>query len=104
MVLSVYHLPSFNGMEALKIVRQKNPDLPFILVSGTIGEQAAIESLKAGATILSGFETGLTDLKEPKWLIDQSKFSFKCIKRTIIKVLSDSDKGLSGYGQGLLNV
>jgi PAS domain S-box-containing protein len=49
-VISDYHLPSFNGMEALKIVRQKYPDMPFILVSGTIGELAAIESLKAGAT------------------------------------------------------
>ena len=49
-VISDYHLPSFNGLEALKIVRQKYPGLPFILVSGTIGEQAAIESLKAGAT------------------------------------------------------
>ncbi|HTA94617.1 MAG TPA: response regulator, partial [Verrucomicrobiae bacterium] len=50
LVISDYHLPSFNGMDALKIVRQKYPDLPFILVSGTIGEHAAIESLKAGAT------------------------------------------------------
>jgi PAS domain S-box-containing protein len=50
LIISDYHLPSFNGMEALKIVRQKYPDMPFILVSGTIGEQAAIESLKAGAT------------------------------------------------------
>ena len=50
LVISDYHLPSFNGLEALKIVRQKYPDLPFILVSGTIGELAAIESLKAGAT------------------------------------------------------
>ncbi|HUZ05877.1 MAG TPA: PAS domain S-box protein, partial [Candidatus Paceibacterota bacterium] len=50
LIISDYHLPSFNGTEALKIVRQKFPDLPFILVSGTIGEQAAIESLRAGAT------------------------------------------------------
>jgi PAS domain S-box-containing protein len=50
LVISDYHLPSFNGLEALKIVREKYPDLPFILVSGTIGEQAAIDSLKSGAT------------------------------------------------------
>ena len=37
-------------MEALAFVRKEYPDAPFILVSGTIGEQAAIESLKAGAT------------------------------------------------------
>ena len=50
LVLSDYHLPGFNGLEALKLVRQQLPLLPFILMSGTIGEQAAIETLKAGAT------------------------------------------------------
>ncbi len=49
-VISDYHLPSFSGLDALAIVREKYLHLPFILVSGTIGEQAAIESLKAGAT------------------------------------------------------
>ena len=49
-ILSDYHLPSFTGLDALAIVKKKCPYLPFILVSGTIGEQAAIESLKAGAT------------------------------------------------------
>jgi len=49
-VISDYHLPSFSGLDALAIVRKKNPHIPFILVSGTIGEQAAIESLRAGAT------------------------------------------------------
>jgi PAS domain S-box-containing protein len=49
-IISDYRLPSFTGLEALKIAREKKPFTPFILVSGTIGEQAAIESLKAGAT------------------------------------------------------
>ncbi|MGH7990338.1 MAG: PAS domain S-box protein, partial [Limisphaerales bacterium] len=49
-IISDFHLPSFTGLEALAIAREKCPDTPFILVSGTIGEQAAIESLKAGAT------------------------------------------------------
>jgi PAS domain S-box-containing protein len=49
-VISDYHLPSYTGMDALGLVRKMSPNLPFILVSGTIGEQAAIESLKAGAT------------------------------------------------------
>ena len=49
-IISDYHLPSFSGLDALAMVRKKNPHIPFILVSGTIGEQAAIESLKAGAT------------------------------------------------------
>ncbi len=49
-IISDYHLPSFSGLDALAMVRAKYPHIPFILVSGTIGEQAAIESLKAGAT------------------------------------------------------
>jgi len=50
LIISDYHLPKFTGVEAMAIVKKKFPNLPFILVSGTIGEQAAIESLKAGAT------------------------------------------------------
>jgi PAS domain S-box-containing protein len=50
LVLADYRLPDFTGLDALKLVRKKFPDLPFILMSGTLGEQAAIESLKSGAT------------------------------------------------------
>ncbi len=49
-VLADYLLPDYNGLQALQAAREKCPDTPFLLVSGTIGEQAAIESLKAGAT------------------------------------------------------
>ena len=50
LIISDYHLPSFTGLEALEIAKKKCPLTPFILVSGTIGEHSAIESLKAGAT------------------------------------------------------
>ena len=49
-ILADYMLPDYNGLEALEWVRQTCPEVPFLLVSGTIGEQAAIESLKGGAT------------------------------------------------------
>jgi PAS domain S-box-containing protein len=49
LIISDYHLPSFTGLEAMAMARKQCPHTPFILVSGTIGEQAAIESLKAGA-------------------------------------------------------
>ncbi len=49
-ILSDFHLPAFTGLDALAIVKKKCRNTPFILISGTIGEQAAIESLKAGAT------------------------------------------------------
>ncbi len=50
LVIADYQIPDFNGLEALKLVREKFPLLPFILLTGNIGEQAAIESLKSGAT------------------------------------------------------
>jgi PAS domain S-box-containing protein len=49
-ILADYLLPSYNGLEALCAARQKCPETPFLLVSGTIGEQSAIESLRTGAT------------------------------------------------------
>ncbi|TAL08529.1 MAG: response regulator [Nitrospirae bacterium] len=48
--LSDNTLPSFSGMAALALVRERCPDVPFIFISGTIGEEVAIESLKKGAT------------------------------------------------------
>lgn len=50
LVLSDYSLPQFNGMRALELQRGSFPDIPFILVSGTIGEDAAVEAIKLGAS------------------------------------------------------
>lgn len=50
LVLADYSLPSFDGEAALRIVREQRPDLPFIFVSGTMGEEVAIDALKLGAT------------------------------------------------------
>jgi two-component system, NarL family, sensor histidine kinase UhpB len=48
-VLSDYMMPSFNGMQALAMVRQHDPDLPFIVVSGAVGEELAVDTMKSGA-------------------------------------------------------
>jgi PAS domain S-box-containing protein len=50
LIVSDFTLPSFDGKSALEIARQKWPDIPFIFVSGTMGEEAAIESMVRGAT------------------------------------------------------
>jgi PAS domain S-box-containing protein len=44
-----YTLPRFSGLEALTTIRLTAPDLPVILVSGTIGEEVAVEAMRAGA-------------------------------------------------------
>lgn len=49
-VLCDYSLPDINGLEALKYVQDAQIEIPFIFVSGTLGEESAIETLKRGAT------------------------------------------------------
>src|SRR5512135_923894 len=49
-ILSDFTLPGFGGMLALELAREKCPDVPFIFVTGTLGEELAIETLKKGAT------------------------------------------------------
>jgi PAS domain S-box-containing protein len=48
-ILGDYRLPSCTGLQALEAARQKAPDTPFVLISGVIGEETAIEGLRCGA-------------------------------------------------------
>jgi diguanylate cyclase (GGDEF)-like protein/PAS domain S-box-containing protein len=48
-VISDFNMPDFNGMDALRIFRRADLDIPFILLSGAIGEETAVEAMKAGA-------------------------------------------------------
>lgn len=49
-ILSDYTLPGFDGRQALALAHERRPEIPFLFVSGTIGEDTAIEALKNGAT------------------------------------------------------
>ncbi|PVV18479.1 MAG: diguanylate cyclase [gamma proteobacterium symbiont of Ctena orbiculata] len=49
LILCDWHLPQFSGQRALSLLRQQNLDIPFIIVSGGIGEEAAIDALRQGA-------------------------------------------------------
>ena len=49
LVLSDFSMGGFTGLEALKLVQNQNPKTPFIFLSGTIGEERAIEAVRAGA-------------------------------------------------------
>lgn len=49
-VLSDYRLPNFNGLQALKYVKESSQDIPFILITGSLGEESAVECIKAGMT------------------------------------------------------
>jgi signal transduction histidine kinase len=49
LILSDFRLPAFTGMDALKIVLEHGQDIPFIIISGEISEEAAVEAMRAGA-------------------------------------------------------
>jgi len=49
-IVSDLSMPDFSGYRALELVRERAPDLPFLFVSGTMGEDAAVRALQAGAT------------------------------------------------------
>jgi diguanylate cyclase (GGDEF)-like protein/PAS domain S-box-containing protein len=61
LIISDYAMPGFTGLEALQILRQHNQDIPFILVSGTAGEEIAVEAMRSGASdyIMKDNLTGL---------------------------------------------
>jgi DNA-binding NtrC family response regulator len=50
LILADHSLPSFNGIAALALAHKRHPDVPFIFVSGAMGEELAAETLKNGAT------------------------------------------------------
>jgi PAS domain S-box-containing protein len=72
-IISDYSLPGFNGYEALRILNRKGIDIPFIVVSGTVGEDIAVDMMKSGAKdylmkkdlarLIPAIERELTDAK-----------------------------------------
>ena len=49
LIISDYSMPCFNGVQALKLIQEKGGDIPFIIVSGSIGEDVAVAAMKSGA-------------------------------------------------------
>ncbi len=50
LILSDFQMPQFNGLRALELLKKEGLDIPFILISGTIGEDTAVEAMRQGAT------------------------------------------------------
>ncbi|MEP7282857.1 MAG: response regulator [Rubrivivax sp.] len=50
LVLSDYNLPGFSGIQALRLLRERDLELPFVLVSGEIGEETAVDAMRSGAS------------------------------------------------------
>src|SRR5262245_49852838 len=50
LILADYTLPTFDGISALRMAREALPEVPFIFVSGTLGDERGVEAMKLGAT------------------------------------------------------
>lgn len=50
LIISDYDMPHFTGLKALTLAKARYPELPFLIVSGTIGEETAVEAMRLGAT------------------------------------------------------
>ena len=50
LIISDYSLPTFSGLRAAQLLQTSGRDIPFILVSGMVGEEVAVEAMKCGAT------------------------------------------------------
>lgn len=49
LILADWHLPQFSGLRAVRLLKERDLDIPFIIISGSIGEEAAIDALRSGA-------------------------------------------------------
>jgi len=87
-VLSDYMMPRFTGMEALKIVRQFDDEMPFIIVTGSMNELTAVECMKAGAwdyvikEKLSKLVPSILSALNKKELIAEKKSALKALKES----------------------
>jgi len=97
-IISDFSMPQFSGLEALAIVKKTNIDIPFILVSGAMGEETAVSAMKAGAhdyimknnlkRLIPAFERELREVEVRK----QNKVSEETIRneRMLLRTLIDN--------------
>jgi PAS domain S-box-containing protein len=101
-VISDYSLPGFGGDEALELFKSKKPDIPFILVSGTVGEDIAVNIMKGGANDYL-MKTHLYRLG-PAVKRELAETVMKREKKRIESVLSQTEKRFQRLIHDLLDV
>jgi PAS domain S-box-containing protein len=89
-MLADFNLPSYDGLSALAVARERCPDIPFIFVSGKMGEEIAIESLKSGATdyvLKNNFKRLVPSVKRAL-----EEFELRKERRYAAKILRESEE------------
>jgi diguanylate cyclase (GGDEF)-like protein len=99
LILSDYSLPTFDGYRALAIAKRTSPDTPFIFVTGTLGEDIAVETLKNGATdyvlkqklvrLTTAVQRALNEASEKKRLLEAETALMKSSEK--LRFLADHD-------------
>ena len=107
LILSDYSLPGFNGLAALKIAQARHPEIPFLFVSGTLGEEVAIETLKSGATdyviknrlkrLVSSVERAVREVDEKT----RRRKAEEHLERSNAELLRTYDATLEGWSRAL---
>ena len=116
-ILADYNLPSFDGLSALEIKQEISPTIPLIIISGTIGEELAIEYIKAGATdyvlkdkffrlvpVIKRALQEAEELRERKQTKKELQQSYKKLQKTmegtinvIVKIVEAKDPYTAGH-------
>jgi PAS domain S-box-containing protein len=102
LILSDWHLPQFIGSRALALLKERGLDIPYIIVSGTIGEETAIEAIHQGASDyvlkdnLSRLEPAVRRALENKRLRDERKKAEDSLRvsEARFRYLADNGRGL----------
>ena len=88
-ILADYNLPQFDALRALQLLQERNLDIPFIVVTGTVGEEAAVECIKQGAADyllkdrLARLESAVAHALEQKRLRDVQRQAEEALRRSL---------------------
>ncbi len=104
-ILSDYSMPQFSGMRALELANQYQPDIPFIIVSGSIGEETAVEAMRAGAadyllkdrlTRLGQAAQSALERKRAREENKRTQATFERLRRDYQLILNSAGEGICG--------
>jgi PAS domain S-box-containing protein len=104
-VVSDYAMPGFSGLEALQLLRRQHPHLPFILVSGTVGEEIAVEAMRKGANdyIMKDNLTRLVPAIERELRESRERFDRQCAEEALYQERERALITLHSIGDGVIS-